>query len=58
MLAGTMVFVFAGTQLARVESLSDVLSPGLIAALTLLGVFPLLARQLIAFVAKRRRSQP
>jgi uncharacterized membrane protein YdjX (TVP38/TMEM64 family) len=58
MLAGTVVFVFAGTQLARVESLADVLSPGLIAALTLLGVFPLLARQLIAFVAKRRRSQP
>jgi uncharacterized membrane protein YdjX (TVP38/TMEM64 family) len=55
MLAGTMVYVFAGTQLARVHSLSDVLSPGLIAALTLLGVFPLIAKQLIA-VASRRRS--
>ena len=44
MLAGTAVYVFAGTQLAHVESLSDVLSPGLIAALSLLGLFPLLAR--------------
>ncbi|HEX7035014.1 MAG TPA: TVP38/TMEM64 family protein [Pseudomonadales bacterium] len=44
MLAGTFVYVFAGTQLARVDSLSDVLSPGLIAALSLLGLFPLLAR--------------
>lgn len=44
MLAGTLVYVFAGTQLARIESPADVLSPGLIAALSLLGLFPLLAR--------------
>ena len=45
MLAGTFVFVFAGTQLAGIRSLGDVLSPGLIGALTLLGVFPLLAKK-------------
>ncbi len=45
MVAGTLVFVFAGTQLAEVSSLGDVLSPGLIAALTLLGLFPLIARK-------------
>jgi uncharacterized membrane protein YdjX (TVP38/TMEM64 family) len=44
MLAGTFVYVFAGTQLARVQSLADVLSPGLIVAFSLLGLFPLLAR--------------
>jgi len=54
MLPGTFVFVFAGTQLALVDSLSDVLSPGLIAALTLLGLFPLLARKSLAWLSARR----
>jgi len=45
MLAGTAVFVNAGTQLARVNSLNDILGPGLLASLALLGVFPWLARQ-------------
>lgn len=47
MLAGTLVYVFAGTQLGAVERLGDILSPGLIIALSLLGVFPLLARKLV-----------
>lgn len=54
MLAGTFVFVFAGTQLAAIHKLGDVLSPGLIVALTLLGLFPLIAKKLIEFVAQRR----
>lgn len=45
MVPGTLVFVFAGTQLANISSPADVLSPGLIAALTLLGLFPLIARK-------------
>jgi uncharacterized membrane protein YdjX (TVP38/TMEM64 family) len=54
MLAGTFVFVFAGTQLAEIHRLGDVLSPGLIGALTLLGVFPLIAKKIVEFVAQRR----
>ena len=45
MLAGTIVYVNAGTQLARLQSLSDIASPGIIASFVLLGVFPLLARK-------------
>ncbi len=44
MLAGTMVYVNAGTQIAQVESLGDIVSPGLLGAFALLGVFPLVAR--------------
>jgi uncharacterized membrane protein YdjX (TVP38/TMEM64 family) len=58
MLAGTFVFVFAGTQLAGIHKLGDVLSPGLIVALTLLGLFPLFAKKLIEFVAQRRTGAP
>jgi uncharacterized membrane protein YdjX (TVP38/TMEM64 family) len=56
MLAGTFVYVFAGTQLADVRAVGDVLSPGLIAALTLIGVFPLLARKLLDAVARKRKE--
>ncbi len=54
MLAGTVVYVNAGTQLARLDSLSGILSPGLIASFTLLGIFPLIARSLVD-TAKARR---
>ncbi len=47
MLAGTVVYVNAGTQLASLESLGGILSPGLIGAFVLLGVFPLVARKLV-----------
>lgn len=43
MLAGTVVYVNAGTQLGKLESLSGILSPGLIGSFALLGIFPLLA---------------
>jgi uncharacterized membrane protein YdjX (TVP38/TMEM64 family) len=38
MLAGTAVYVNAGTQLAQLESLSGILSPGLIGSFALLGL--------------------
>ena len=57
MLAGTVVFVFAGTQLAEVESLGDVLSPGLILAFSLLGLFPLLARKSLEAINRARAGR-
>lgn len=47
MLAGTIVYVNAGTQLASIESLSDILSPGLLASFALLGVFPMIAKKIV-----------
>ena len=54
MLAGTIVYVNAGTQLARIDSLGDVLSPALLASFVVLGVFPLLARRVVAHVQRRQ----
>jgi uncharacterized membrane protein YdjX (TVP38/TMEM64 family)/thioredoxin reductase len=54
MLAGTLVYVNAGTQLARIDSLAGILSPGLLGSFVLLGVFPLLARKLVAALAARK----
>ncbi|WP_295454316.1 VTT domain-containing protein [uncultured Thiodictyon sp.] len=42
-----LICAHAGTELAQVHNLSEVFSPGLIGALALLGVFPLLARQVL-----------
>jgi len=54
MLAGTLVYVNAGTQLARIESLSGIVSPGLLISFALLGVFPWLSRRFISAVQRRR----
>ena len=55
MLAGTVVYVNAGTQLAKIDSLSGILSPALIASFVALGLFPLIAKKAIEF-AKRKRG--
>ena len=54
MLAGTIVYVNAGTQLAQIDSLSGIVSPGLILSFVLLGIFPWIAKAIVAFVERRR----
>jgi pyruvate/2-oxoglutarate dehydrogenase complex dihydrolipoamide dehydrogenase (E3) component/uncharacterized membrane protein YdjX (TVP38/TMEM64 family) len=54
MLPGTVAFVFAGTQLARIQSPGDILSPGLLAAFALLGTLPLFARWGVGWLASRK----
>ena len=54
MLVGTAVYVNAGTQLAAIDTAADVLSPGLIASLVLLGVFPLMAKVMVGALQRRK----
>ena len=54
MLPATIVYVNAGTQLARVDSVGDVLSAQLIGAFALLGLLPLLLRWTLRFLERRR----
>lgn len=56
MLAGTLVYVNAGTQLGKLESLSGILSPALLGSFVLLGVFPLMAKKAIQFIQQQRKS--
>jgi uncharacterized membrane protein YdjX (TVP38/TMEM64 family) len=51
MLAGTAVYVNAGTQLAAIQSPGDILSPGLLGSFVLLGLFPLLAKAGVGWLA-------
>ncbi len=52
MLAGTVVYVNAGTQLAKIDSLSGILSPALLGSFVLLGLFPLLAKRVVEAVRR------
>jgi len=55
MLAGTAVFVNAGKELAKIDSLSGILSPGLIGSFVILGLFPLVVKKLVNFIKSRKK---
>ncbi|GAB6067332.1 bifunctional TVP38/TMEM64 family protein/FAD-dependent oxidoreductase [Methylothermus subterraneus] len=54
MLPGTIVYVNAGTQLAKIDSLPAILSPGILGSFALLGLFPLLAKKLVESLKARK----
>ena len=54
MLPGTIVYVNAGTQLAKIDSLGSILSPALIASFVLLGIFPLISKKIIDALKARK----
>ena len=54
MFAGTVVYVNAGTQLAKIDSLKGILSPGLLGSFVLLGIFPLIAKKIVDTVKARK----
>jgi pyruvate/2-oxoglutarate dehydrogenase complex dihydrolipoamide dehydrogenase (E3) component/uncharacterized membrane protein YdjX (TVP38/TMEM64 family) len=57
MLPGTLVYVYAGTELGRIESLKGILSPGLLLSFVLLGIFPLIAKKALdMFQARKNRK--
>lgn len=58
MLAGTAVYVNAGTQLASIEHLGGILSPSLLLAFALLAAFPFVARGALRWLQTRRVYAP
>jgi uncharacterized membrane protein YdjX (TVP38/TMEM64 family) len=57
MLPGTLVYINAGSELGKIHSLGEILSPTLIASFVLLGIFPLLVKKMLVFIAKRGRKK-
>ena len=57
MFAGTLVYVNAGKELAKIDSLSGILSPGLLASFAVLGLFPITVKKLLAFYKKKFRPE-
>jgi uncharacterized membrane protein YdjX (TVP38/TMEM64 family) len=56
MLAGTAVFVNAGTRLAKIDSLAGIAEPKLLLSFALVGVFPIIAKKIVN-VIKSRKAQ-
>lgn len=57
MLPGTIIFVNAGKEIAKIDSLSGILSPGLIGSFVLLGLFPITTKKILAFYNQRRKNK-
>jgi hypothetical protein len=51
-----MVYVNAGKELAKIDSLSGILSPGLILSFVILGIFPITVKKLLAWYKKRQET--
>ena len=47
MLAGTVAYVFAGQELAQIDSLQNIISRDLLIAFTILGLLPIVMKQLV-----------
>jgi uncharacterized membrane protein YdjX (TVP38/TMEM64 family) len=54
MLAGTVVYVNAGKELAKINSISGILSPGLILSFVLLGLFPIATKKLLSLYKSKK----
>lgn len=54
MFAGTIVYVNAGTQLVKLDSLSGIISPQIILSFVLLALLPVIARKVLAFIKSKK----
>ncbi|MEH6702592.1 FAD-dependent oxidoreductase, partial [Parasphingorhabdus sp.] len=54
MLLGTLVYVNAGTQLANIEQVSDIGSPGLLLSFAALGITPWIGKWIVARIKRRK----
>ena len=57
MLPATIVYVNAGNELAKIDSLGGILSPSLIASFAVLGLFPLTVKKLMGRYRRSRASE-
>ena len=57
MLPGTIVYVNAGKELAKIDTLSGILSPSLLASFVILGLFPITVKKLLAWYKARAVSR-
>ena len=57
MFPGTLVYVNAGRELAKIDSLSGILSPGLIVSFALLGLFPIITKKVLALYTRKKKGE-
>lgn len=55
MLAGTIVYVNAGKELAKIDSLSGIMSPGVLISFAILGLFPIGVKKILSLYEAKFR---
>ncbi|MGD9184262.1 MAG: hypothetical protein PVJ13_02965 [Desulfobacterales bacterium] len=55
--AGTLVYVNAGKELAKIDSLSGILSPGVLVSFAVLGLFPITVKKLLTLYKRKFRPE-
>ncbi|WP_372655569.1 FAD-dependent oxidoreductase [Halobacteriovorax sp.] len=58
MLLGTIIYVNAGAQLVKINSVNEIFSAKLILSFSILAIFPLIAKFIISFIKKRKVYAP
>lgn len=58
MLPGTIVFVNAGKELGKIDSLAGILSPTLLISFGILGLFPIIAKKLVDVIKAKYKITP
>lgn len=56
MLAGTIVFVNAGRELAKIDSLAGIVSPGVLISFAILGLFPIVVKKILELYQRQVKS--
>lgn len=56
MLAGTIVYVNAGSELGKIETLADIASPSLLISFALLGILPLALKKIVDLISRKKAS--
>ena len=57
MLPATLVYVNAGSELGKIQTIDDIISPSLIISFLLLGIFPLLVKKILAVIQAKRGEE-
>ncbi len=58
MLPATIVYINAGKELGKINNLSGILAPGLIAAFVMLGLLPIVTKKILSFYTEKKQTVP
>lgn len=57
MLPGTLAYVYAGTELANIQNIHDIVSSKLLFAFAILGILPLISSRIVSILRTRKMAQ-
>ena len=56
MLPGTLAYIYAGKELGKIDSVSGILSPGLLSAFVIIGLLPIIVKKILNIIKNKRKT--